>query len=310
MVAEATTPEASFEMNRLASLFLAFLILPGVSACAENAATQPTTRQTPEGISYTHVVRKDPPMHLHVVTVDLTNPAIHLVVAPGTKEPVADDPWETTLQRVSEVARREGLAVAVNGDFFMSKNIQWIAGRKVPYFIGNEARVCGFAMSDGTLWSARDAEPSLVVHKDGTVTIGSFRTPPRDAWQIVSGSTQIVTFGRNTGGHDPVAPRTAVGIDADGKKMVLLVVDGRRPEYSAGMSTADEADEMIRLGCHQALNLDGGGSSTMVLRDPAGASWNVINRPSDGHDLFLPLSIERAVANTFGVRVDPPNQGK
>jgi len=205
---------------------------------------------------------------------------------------------------VRAVAQREKMAVAVNGDLFMNKDVEYIAGRRVPYYIGNWASVCGWAMSDGKLWSERDVEPSLVVHKDGKVTIEFFRAPPRDAWQIVSGSAQIVTFGRNTGAYDDPAPRTAVGVDAEGKKLVLLVVDGRRPEYSAGMSTADEANEMIRLGCRDALNLDGGGSTTMVMRNARGDAWNVINRPSDGHDLFIPLSLERAVASVLGVRID------
>jgi exopolysaccharide biosynthesis protein len=196
--------------------------------------------------------------------------------------------------------------LVVNGDFFMPHGTKRLLGRQIPYFVGNSARVCGWAMTDGNLWSERDVEPSLVVHKDGKVTIGSFRVPPRDAWQIVSGSMQIVSFGRNTAAHDDPAPHTAVGIDADNKKLVLMVVDGRRPDYSVGLSTADEADEMIRLGCRDALNLDGGGSSTLAMRNPVTNAMELLNRPSDGHDLPIEMSIERPVANTFGVRIDNP----
>jgi len=59
---------------------------------------------------------------------------------------------------------------------------------------------------------------------------------------------------------------------------------------------------MIRMRCSTALNLDGGGSSTLVMKNTDGIP-TLINRPSDGHDLIVPMSFERAVANVFGVTV-------
>jgi uncharacterized protein YigE (DUF2233 family) len=69
-------------------------------------------------------------------------------------------------------------------------------------------------------------------------------------------------------------PRTAVGVRADGS-WVLLVVDGRQPSLSIGMTLKEVADTMASLGCVSALNLDGGGSSTMVLEG------RIVNSPSD-----------------------------
>lgn len=69
-------------------------------------------------------------------------------------------------------------------------------------------------------------------------------------------------------------PRTAVGIREDGT-WVLVVVDGRRPEYSIGMTMTELAEFMLSLGCRQALNLDGGGSSTFWIYG------QLVNRPSD-----------------------------
>ncbi|MDT7546695.1 MAG: hypothetical protein QOE99_2805 [Actinomycetota bacterium] len=70
-------------------------------------------------------------------------------------------------------------------------------------------------------------------------------------------------------------PRTAVGVTADGK-MLLVVVDGRQPGYSVGMTLQELADLMQSLGAQNAINLDGGGSSTMWVNGV------VANRPSDG----------------------------
>ena len=96
--------------------------------------------------------------------------------------------------------------------------------------------------------------------------------------------------------------RTAVGSTADGR-LLLVVVDGRSPAYSRGMTLRELAELMLRLGAHDAINLDGGGSSEMVV------NGLVATRPSDGR--------ERGIANALVVlpgpdagqsalRADPP----
>ena len=69
-------------------------------------------------------------------------------------------------------------------------------------------------------------------------------------------------------------PRTLAGVRTDGT-VLLVTVDGRRPGWSAGMTLREAARLMRSLGAHDALNLDGGGSSTMTVRG------EVVNRPSD-----------------------------
>ena len=85
-------------------------------------------------------------------------------------------------------------------------------------------------------------------------------------------------------------PRTAVGIDADGRTLLILVVDGRSA-VSRGYTMVELADLMTALGAENALNLDGGGSSAMYTRAGTGA-MAIVNEPSDG--------AERKVANGFG----------
>jgi exopolysaccharide biosynthesis protein len=70
-------------------------------------------------------------------------------------------------------------------------------------------------------------------------------------------------------------PRTAAGVRADGK-LLFVTVDGRRPEESVGMSLPELTDLLLELGCVSAINLDGGGSTTMVI------DGKVVNRPSGG----------------------------
>jgi exopolysaccharide biosynthesis protein len=85
-------------------------------------------------------------------------------------------------------------------------------------------------------------------------------------------------------------PRTAAGLSADGKTLILLAVDGR--SYSSRGATMRELAELMKqLGAQDALNLDGGGSTTMVHRE--GGELKVLNTPSDGRP--------RPVANVLGL---------
>jgi len=78
-----------------------------------------------------------------------------------------------------------------------------------------------------------------------------------------------------------VAPRTAAGITEDGK-LVLAQLDGRQSGHSKGAKITEMAEFMASLGCVDAINLDGGGSSTTYLRSPGYASGEIVNAVSDG----------------------------
>jgi hypothetical protein len=90
-------------------------------------------------------------------------------------------------------------------------------------------------------------------------------------------------------------PRTAVGLARNGKRIILVAVDGRQKPYSDGMSLRELANLMLALGARDALNLDGGGSTTLVYADPdSAARLRVANRPSDKEG-------ERAVGDAIAV---------
>lgn len=86
-------------------------------------------------------------------------------------------------------------------------------------------------------------------------------------------------------------PRTAIGATADGK-LVVLVCDGRNKRGSKGFTLPELADKLISLGCTEAVNLDGGGSSTFVGRE-----GKVLNMPSDteGTDPAGAAIVERRI---------------
>jgi len=104
----------------------------------------------------------------------------------------------------------------------------------------------------------------------------------------ITGSQVLVQSGKVVAGNDHVrAPRTAVGIDQDTGHVLLLALDGRQTG-ARGLTTRAWARWLAGLGVDDALNLDGGGSTTMVSRDAAGTSTGVVNVPSLGHQRDLP----------------------
>lgn len=89
-------------------------------------------------------------------------------------------------------------------------------------------------------------------------------------------------------------PRTAVGIAARGRRLLLVTVDGRQQPYSDGMTLRELATLMLALGARDALNLDGGGSTTMVYKPAGTQTLALANRPSDAGG-------ERAVGNALAI---------
>lgn len=100
---------------------------------------------------------------------------------------------------------------------------------------------------------------------------------------VIGYQTLILENGRQKNTWNEAHPRTAVGFSASGKKVYILVVDGRQANYSAGSTTGQLGEILKALGATTGINFDGGGSSSITVKG------KMENRPSDG--------LERAVAN-------------
>jgi exopolysaccharide biosynthesis protein len=250
-----------------------------------------------------HDTRRNPNLSLHWLWLDLGDTNISVQVAKAGGVPPNSGRWVTTLLPTSEIAAREAFDVAINGDFFGAENTVDTEGKKTGYIRGKLAEPVGPAMTRGLLWhQAIGNRPCLEITCSNTAKIFEYHpAEPVDpgAQEILGGGQIIVSAGKpvlystefSTFRH----PRTAVGIDRSGRRLLLLEVDGRQPALSVGMSLAELSEEMIKLGCDTALNLDGGGSATMVWRDTVTRRLKVVNSPSDTR--------ERAVADIFGAKV-------
>jgi len=78
-------------------------------------------------------------------------------------------------------------------------------------------------------------------------------------------------------------PRTVIGTGAGGRRLFLITIDGRQPGYSVGTTLRESARIALDLGATEAINLDGGGSTTMVVARAGtdATRYEVVNKPSD-----------------------------
>ena len=236
-----------------------------------------------------------------IATIDLNHPRLRVEVS----GPVFDAPpgVEATLETTPAWALVRDLDLAVNANFFA------MVRPREPYATGGQADILGLCVSDGRLVSpprsfGGQGDPALLLLNDGRATIRRVDTPPgpevRHAVAGIGASSSDPDRGSLLieGGVDrsatsrvePLArhPRTAAGVTQDGRRLVLVVVDGRRPGWSAGMTLPELAAFMLELGVHDAVNLDGGGSSTIVWRESPEGPWRT-NRASEARG-FRPVS--------------------
>ena len=241
-----------------------------------------------QGIDYYFVVQSSPvPLRVHAVRIDLTGPEISIFVTP----PSDDGPGEVDSLRTSSFVEFYDLQVAVNASPFSP-----LAGAE-----GRPMDVVGLSVSEGLRYS--EPEPGYGALVFNAANGARIVTEPMDvvgAFNGVGGFEVILRDGENLGADGPREPRTAAGIPADGTVLYLVVIDGRQPFASVGATTEELAGWMIFFGADEALNLDGGGSTTLAADDGSGNAA-VLNRPVQNHIAGL----ERPVANHLGIFAAP-----
>jgi hypothetical protein len=239
--------------------------------------------------------------------VRLDHPAVEIVTTAPLAADSANPPGtEAKLLTVPKWAEAERTALAVNANFFGGV-VPPAPGEKDPgWFAGRPVDLRGLSLSDGIVVS-----PPLVREGQGDPAVvfyaGRARVA-RVAEKELAGATDgvagigpgglLVEAGRNLGETALVQPkmrhpRTAAGVTAGGRTLILVVIDGRQPAHSIGVTLPELADIMIELGAVDALNLDGGGSSTFVYRRPDGTQ--LTNQ--------VPGGTWRSVGNHLGVRL-------
>ncbi|MCC6579513.1 MAG: phosphodiester glycosidase family protein [Phycisphaeraceae bacterium] len=224
------------------------------------------------------------PQRIFALKIDLKAEGISFMVTPGKP----DGDGETGGQTVSQFLLEHHLQAAINASFFTP------CCDRIP---GQDKEVLGIAVSEGVMVSkghdsaCRDVlmiteDNQARITKEDDEAIGKAYTAVAGKLILQSSRTRGEVGGRR---H----PRTAVGLSEDKRHLILMVIDGRQFGYSLGATTQETARWIARCGAHDAINLDGGGSTTMVIDDEQGGI-KYVNRPSEAQ--------ERFIACSFGVR--------
>jgi Phosphodiester glycosidase len=237
-----------------------------------------------------------------------------LIDSAGTARVMADPFYGRVVPRVGNsrtITNFNSPVVAPNGIGLYTSAWGRTAGRSV---VNGARRVRQVVIRDGVvrsnsirLSSGSTITGSVLVGRgDGAGRLRDLRVGRRvriekalgtGARMAVGGSVQLIRSRTVlTKDNGELHPRTAIGIDRDLRLLHLVVVDGRS-ESSSGQTLLQLANLLRSLGDDAAINLDGGGSSTMVAKDPVGV-LGVRNSPSDGSP--------RKVPNGLGFRYTPP----
>lgn len=265
--------------GRLAS---ALVIVASASAPAGAAVVESSSEPYP-GTVYTVYQEASIPARIHVLEVDLTSSEISLHATEEANRGAT----------ASGYSAQSGAQMVINGDYFSPLDFS----------------TAGLAMGNAAIWSdsADDGFSGFVrFDRTGVRTYVSI-SPPEDVVAaddlevgtqgVVGGRPMLVRAGvavTTFNCTDTVAmsceraPRTAVALSENGATLWLVVVDGWQAG-SLGMTAAELATFLDGIGAYEALMLDGGAASTLVIA----AEGGLVSSPSD--------TVERVVANHLGV---------
>jgi hypothetical protein len=232
--------------------------------------------------------------------------------------PLPPPPFETVRQTTLGFIEAAHAQVAINSHFFAPFPVPGgstqgayayligLAASRGDVYSGFEAPFQNYAIvTDAPAVNIDASNNASIVHRDPDFADGKHVLENVQLWNALAGSAQIVTNGVRTipeykdathpdalltpnatytraGRHwyDLSNARTAIGLTQDNRTLVLLTVDGTNGGH--GMQVGEVADLLIRdYSVYNALNLDGGGSTTMAMEDPVTHVRRVINAPAD-----------------------------
>ena len=265
---------------------------------SDAAATQVVTHPF-LGVERIYQTETSPrPLKINVAIIDLTAPGISFEMTPRAANypgPIINgSPGETKRQTTRQFSDAVGAQIAINGSYFAttSSDTSW-------------ANNLGITASNGDHYSpwenpfsfpATEFRDALNITQDNqaqfvkmpsSIPTGFETNPPITLYNTVTGYARLLQNGANVAPTScdqcGLNPRTSVGVTAD-NKLIMMEVDGRGVA-SGGLTMIETADFMLSYGAVDAIDLDGGGSSTMVMNFYGDqAASQVLNVPSDGSE--------------------------
>jgi exopolysaccharide biosynthesis protein len=229
------------------------------------------------------------------------------VISLSGEDPDGSGPAESQLTNPLELFTKFKALAAVNANAFagLSKDKEatpnWYEGQPVD--------IHGLVVSQGHLISpVENQRTSFWLDTLNKPHLGdpAAGNPVKEA--VADWFSPLLMDGRiiPNSGDQALHPRTALGFDDGGSWLLLIVVDGRQSGVSEGVTLYELAEILQSKGCSQSINLDGGGSSILLLQE-SGKELRVLNRPSGKTPRPVPVMLGvRKIVEPSGVTQELP----
>ena len=194
------------------------------------------------------------------------------------------------------VKKGENMVLVVNGSPWSPFHAPWTFK-----YAGNQ----GLIVADGVMVApTRGKRPSFVVYKDGNMEFKTFSEQDdlSNVAHAISGFGFVLRDGELTPKNNPkakLAPRTGYGLSKDKRYMYIIAIDGRQEKYSMGANTYEVGQWLKYPGAYSGLNMDGGGSTTLIVRK--GKKLHKLNYHAYKQERFTGINYERAVGGCMGI---------
>lgn len=241
---------------------------------------------------------------IHAIRVDLQDPDIQLFTSPRIAN-YQVNARETEGHTVSDFLRLNKLQLAINANLFDPQDYYLPAGTPMDIF--------GLSICRGDVVSPQENSShsaSVMFTSNNVAEIVYTNWPARNnngTYTAVSGDYCVLVKGvnvgysyRNSGGIHDTNPRTGLGLSQDRRYLYLITIDGRQPGYSVGAFDFETAAWLQLVGAYDGVDLDGGGSTTLVMQNSTGAAVR-LNKPSAVAD----SGKERTVGSHLGIYAKP-----
>lgn len=244
----------------------------GVSAWTLKNKTSTTIADGVKYTAYSYTGKNGLPYKAYVLEIDPTKAYLYMGTGGDTYESVPSERQSVKGHMESAVANGVNVIAGVNGDYFA---------------ISSDYHPSGVAIKEGKVINTAP-RPFCAFTYDGEfiikesineVDLKTIRTAVGGSNVILKDFSPYDTNMSDSHGYI-THPRTLAGVKVDGT-IILAVIDGRQKNHSNGASLAECAQFMLSMGAKTAINLDGGGSSTMITR--SGNTYTTMNKPSDGN---------------------------
>jgi exopolysaccharide biosynthesis protein len=274
-------------MKRIWLALFSLLLISSIGFCQDALDLLPN--QPGSLVCRTEVRTTPRQLRIYYLKIALNNPKLEVIALPGD-DPDGPGPAESQLTKPADLFRKFHALAAVNANAFAGLNdgkaaADWYEGRPVDIYglvASGKNIISPVEKNRASFWIDNFGKP----HIGTPAASDSIVEAVADWFSPLLISSKIIPSVADQALH----PRTALGFDDTGKWLLLVVVDGRQPGFSEGITLSELAQIFQSQGCSQSINLDGGGSSIMLVQEP-GKDVRAINRPSGKEQRPVPVML-------------------